>query len=389
MHLLGKNITLYRYKAEAALKNEMLQDLDEPEICSIYIPDSMVPFIHNNPEEKIDFIEDDNRSAILPDPFVSIGGIRYFLSVKGIGSTTDPFSMRSLDRFHVSSLVNLLEIKEKLMDHESKSNRFITGELWLRGSPYGGQGLEHATIAMKASSYANETSINGFRIAPLVRVNFIPEELERAVKEIYWYRKFRGRIVQEIRLVPSNVRIYFHSNNTVGSNAKQVFDLFGLDTEEKTFMFEVNFVRSAIAMLTLFPRTMSRTPDGFYSGLDFYDVWLDKDAVIAPDGTIFFVDLEGIEAIQIRKEKVRDKIEEQIFRSLYEFMFAYEQIDHERRNRFNGSWDRKVQFEILLKEAMKLDPFINIIVDGATLKMLVKNALGDEELNMEFPILDR
>ncbi len=389
MHLLGKNITLYRYKAEAALKNEMLQDLDEPEICSIYIPDSMVPFIHNNPEEKIDFIEDDNRSAILPDPFVSIGGIRYFLSVKGIGSTTDPFSMRSLDRFHVSSLVNLLEIKEKLMDHESKSNRFITGELWLRGSPYGGQGLEHATIAMKASSYANETSINGFRIAPLVRVNFIPEELERAVKEIYWYRKFRGRIVQEIRLVPSNVRIYFHSNNTVGSNAKQVFDLFGLDTEEKTFMFEVNFVRSAIAMLTLFPRTMSRTPDGFYSGLDFYDVWLDKDAVIAPDGTIFFVDLEGIEAIQIRKEKVRDKIEEQIFRSLYEFMFAYEQIDHERRNRFNGSGDRKVQFEILLKEAMKLDPFINIIVDGATLKMLVKNAIGDEELNMEFPILDR
>jgi hypothetical protein len=389
MHLLGKNITLYRYKAEAALKNEMLQDLDEPEICSIYIPDSMVPFIHNNPEEKIDFIEDDNRSAILPDPFVSIGGIRYYLSVKGIGSTTDPFSMRSLDRFHVSSLVNILEIKEKLMDHESKSNRFITGEVWLRGSPYGGQGLEHATIAMKASSYANETSINGFRIAPLVRVNFIPEELESAVKEIYWYRKFRGRIVQEIRLVPSNVRIYFHSYNTIGSNAKQVFDMFGLDTEEKTFMFEVNFVRSAIAMLTLFPRTMSKTPDGFYSGLDFYDVWLDKDAVIAPDGTIFFVDLEGIEAIQIKKEKVKDKIEEQIFRSLYEFMFAYEQIDHERRDRFNGSVDRKVQFEILLEEAVKLDPFINIIVDGATLKMLVKNALGDEELNMEFPILER
>ncbi len=389
MHLLGKNITLYRYKAEAALKNEMLQDLDEPEICSIYIPDSMVPFIHNNPEEKIDFIEDDNRSAILPDPFVSIGGIRYYLSVKGIGSTTDPFSMRSLDRFHVSSLVNILEIKEKLMDHESKSNRFITGEVWLRGSPYGGQGLEHATIAMKASSYANETSINGFRIAPLVRVNFIPEELESAVKEIYWYRKFRGRIVQEIRLVPSNVRIYFHSYNTIGSNAKQVFDMFGLDTEEKTFMFEVNFVRSAIAMLTLFPRTMSKTPDGFYSGLDFYDVWLDKDAVIAPDGTIFFVDLEGIEAIQIKKEKVKDKIEEQIFRSLYEFMFAYEQIDHERRDRFNGSVDRKVQFEILLKEAVKLDPFINIIEDGATLKMLVKNALGDEELNMEFPILER
>jgi hypothetical protein len=145
----------------------------------------MIQFIPGRYEEKIEFIEDDNRSAILPDPYASIGKMNYFLSVKGIGSTTDPFSMRSLDRFHVSSLVNSLELKEKLAEGESNSSRFITCELWLRGSPYGGQGLEHATIAMKAFSYANQTSINGFRIAPLIRVNFIPEELEKAVKEIY------------------------------------------------------------------------------------------------------------------------------------------------------------------------------------------------------------
>ena len=389
MHLLGKNITLYRYNAETALKNEAFKSIEAPQLNSIYIPDSMVPLIHDDPAEKMEFIEDDNRTAILPDPFVSIGGIDYYLSVKGIGSTTDPFSMRSLDRFHVMSLVNNLDLKKKLQDHQTNSSRFITGELWLRGSPYGGQGLEHATIAMKASNYANETSINGFRIAPLLRVNVIPEDLERSVKSIYWYRKFHGKIVQEIRLVPSNIRIYFHSSNTIGSNARQVFDLFGLDTNEKTFRFEINFVRSAIAMLTLFPRTLSKTEEGLYSGLDFYDVWLDKDAVIAPDGSIFFVDLEGIEAIQIRREKVRDKIEEQVFRSLYEFMFAYEQIDLERRTRFNGTEERKVQFEILLREAVNMDPYIKIIEDGSSLKLLIKNNLNDEELNMQFPILDR
>lgn len=389
MHLLGKNITLYRYNAETALKNESFQDIVNPELNSIYIPDSMKAFISGEYVETMEFIEDDNRSAILPDPFVSIGGTDFFLSVKGIGSTTDPFSMRSLDRFHVQSLVKSLELKKKLEEHETYSNRFITGELWLRGSPYGGQGLEHASIAMKAAGYANETSINGFRIAPILRVNLIPEELEKSVKNIFWYRKFSGKIVQEIRLVPSNVRIYFHSYNTIGSNAKQVFDLFGIDTNEKTLRFETNFVRSALAMLTLFPRTLSRTQEGLYTGLDFYDVWLDKDAVIAPDGTIFFVDLEGIEAIQIRREKVRDKIEEQVFRSLYEFMFAYEQIDHERRARFNGSEDRKIQFEILLREAVKSDPFLDLIDDGPTLKLLIKNKLDDEELNMLFPILDR
>ena len=389
MHLLGKNITLYRYNAETALKNEAFKSIEAPQLNSIYIPDSMVPLIHDDPTEKMEFIEDDNRTAILPDPFVSIGGIDYYLSVKGIGSTTDPFSMRSLDRFHVMSLVNNLDLKKKLQDHQTNSSRFITGELWLRGSPYGGQGLEHATIAMKASNYANETSINGFRIAPLLRVNVIPEDLERSVKSIYWYRKFHGKIVQEIRLVPSNIRIYFHSSNTIGSNARQVFDLFGLDTNEKTFRFEINFVRSAIAMLTLFPRTLSKTEEGLYSGLDFFDVWLDKDAVIAPDGSIFFVDLEGIEAIQIRREKVRDKIEEQVFRSLYEFMFAYEQIDLERRTRFNGTEERKVQFEILLREAVNMDPYIKIIEDGSSLKLLIKNNLNDEELNMQFPILDR
>ncbi len=388
-NLPGKHITMYRYSATPALQNENLKDLITPEIESIYLPDSLIPLVNNKPEDRFDFIEDDNRGAIFPEPFARIDEHEFFLSVKGIGSTTDPFSMKPLTRVHAGSLIGERKTRMKLLSSSSESNRFITGELWLRGSPYGGQGLEHASIAMNATQFAKGTSINGFRIAPILSVNFVPEELEKAVKSIFWYRKYYGRIVQEIRLVPSNIRIYFHSQNTIGGNANQVFNLFSINSPEKAFQFEIHFIRSAIAMLTLFPRTLTRCDNDFYEGLDFYDVWLDKDAVIAPDGTIFFVDLEGIEAIQVRREKVKLKIEEQIFRSLYEFMFAYEQIDQERRKRFGGEENPRIQFEILLREAVKADPFIVLEDDGNALNMLVKNTLNDEDLNMLFSMLDR
>ena len=58
---------------------------------------------------------------------------------------------------------------------------------------------------------ADLTSIHGFRIAAIVKIAFLPNDIENEIKKIYWYRKFRGRMVQETRLVPSNVRIYFHS----------------------------------------------------------------------------------------------------------------------------------------------------------------------------------
>jgi hypothetical protein len=57
------------------------------------------------------------------------------------------------------------------------------------------------------------------------------------IKEIYWYRKFAGRIVQETRLVPSNVRVYFHSGRTIGGNIGEIFRLFKIDENEKALEF--------------------------------------------------------------------------------------------------------------------------------------------------------
>src|SRR5205814_2695005 len=116
-----------------------------------------------------------------------------------------------------------------------------------------------------------------------------------------------------------------HSGSTIGGNIRSVFELFGIDENDKALGFLDNFVKSGIAFLTLFARSLRSNGDGTFSGLDLYDVWLDKDAVLAPDGTVYFVHLEGLEWITIGREKVREKIDDQIYRSLYEFIYAYEQ----------------------------------------------------------------
>jgi len=208
------------------------------------------------------------------------------------------------------------------------------------------------------------------------------------VKKIFWYRQFAGRMVQETRLVPSNVRIYFHSGTTVGGSVSPIFDMFGIDTNDKAMRFLVNFVKSGIAFLTLFTRSIVDNDDGSFSGLDFYDVWLDKDAVLAPDGTIFFVDLEGLEWITIGKEKVREKIDDQIYRSLYEFVYAYEQIERERAARFGTVTDRKIQFEHMLREALRSDEIVSLERAGSSLHLVIGNIIGEQSITASFPIID-
>ncbi len=389
MKLKGSPVDLNSYKVSETITNRHFQEFKMDEFEKIHLPESMKPFTDLNPVATKEFVLDDNRGAVSSLPFLEMDGTDFYLSVKGIGSTTNPFSRQLLGKEEICSLLKDSRLKEKIVNAAETAPRYLTGELWLRGSPYGGQGLEHATTSMRVSEMADLTSIHGFRIAPLVKIVFLPEDLENEVKKIYWYRKFRGRMVQETRLVPSNVRIYFHSGSTIGGNIKSIFDLFEIDKNDKALEFLENFVKSGIAFLTLFTRTLKSNMDGTFSGLDFYDVWLDKDAVLAPDGTIYFVDLEGLEWITVEEKKISEKIDDQIFRSLYEFMYAYEQIERERSARFGNSADRKIQFEYLLKEALKDDEVVDLASEGQSLKLIVGNILAEQHLTKEFPILDR
>jgi len=384
----GVPLNLNMYDTAEVLTNKHFREFKMPEFERNYLPDSMKPFTDSSPLGTREFIVDDNRGAVSPSPSLKLDGTDFYLSVKGIGSTTHPFSHQLLGKAEICNLLKDSTLKERIANSKETSPRYITGELWLRGSPYGGQGMQHATTSMRVSEMADLTSIHGFRIAPLVKIVSLPESLENQIKKIYWYRRFSGRLVQETRLVPSNVRIYFHSGSTVGGNIASVFDLFGVDSNDKASAFLKNFVESGIAFLTLFTRSIKSNQDGTFSGLDFYDVWLDKDAVIAPDGTVYFVDLEGLEWITVRKEKFREKIEDQIYRSLYEFIYAYEQIERERATRFGDMTERKAQFEYILREALKDDEVVNLAREGESLELVVGNILGDDSITANFPIID-
>ena len=388
MKLKGLPLNLNIYETSEVLTNKHFQEFKMPEFERIYLPESMRPFTDLSPLSTKEFVIDDNRGAVSTLPSLKMDGIDFYLSVKGIGSTTNPFSHQLLGKAEICNLLKDPRLKDRIVNSEGRAPRYITGELWLRGSPYGGQGLQHAATSMRVSEMAELTSIHGFRVAPLVKIVFLPESLENEIKKIYWYRRFGGRMVQETRLVPSNVRIYFHSGSTVGGNISSIFDLFGIDENDKALEFLKNFVRSGIAFLTLFARSIKNNEDGTFSGLDFYDVWLDKDAVLAPDGTIYFVDLEGLEWITVREKNIQEKIDDQIYRSLYEFMYAYEQIERERSVRFGGMTDRKVQFEYLLREALKDDEVIDLAREGQSLELIVGNNLGEQRLIKKFPIID-
>jgi hypothetical protein len=384
----GLPLSLNSYEAPEILTNKHFQEFKTPEFERIYLPESMGPFTSLNPLEMKEFLVDDNRGAVSNSPVLTMDGTDFYLSVKGIGSTANPFSHQLFGKTEICNMLKDSRLKDRIVSSEGNVPRYITGELWLRGSPYGGQGLQHATTAMKVSEMADLTSIHGFRIAPLAKIVFLPESLENEIKKLYWYRRFRGRIVQETRLVPSNVRIYFHSGSTIGGNIDAIFDLFGIDTDDKALRVLENFVKSGIAYLTLFVRSITNNQDGSYSGLDFYDVWLDKDAVLAPDGTIYFVDLEGLEWVTVRKDRLQEKVTDQIYRSLYEFLYAYEQIERERSKRFGNMTDRKVQFEYLLREALKGDEIVGVAREGESLELVIGNVLGERGITERFPIID-
>ena len=401
IELRGMPIELNVYEGAGTTTNKYFRSFKMPEFEKVYLPESVRPFTEADPIGTREFLIDDNRSAVSREPYLTIDGTDFYFSVKGIGSTTSPFSRQLFKKEEICSLLTknggvkdrVMNLKEK----EMKFPRYLTGELWSRVCPYGSQGLEFASIAMKAAemSDAGTTSIHGFRIAPLVKIVRLPKALQEEVTQVYWYRRFKQEMVQEARLIPSNVRIYFHSDWTIGDDTGELFDFFHIDNNNRAMDFLRNFVGSGIAILTLFVRSMRRNDTGTYTGLDFYDVWLDKDAVLAPDGTIFWADLEGLQDITIGGRdradlefNIEESMEHQIYRSLYEFMYAYEQIERERIKRFGHATDRKIQFEYLLRDALRDDEVVDLHRSPDSLELVIGNVLGEEKLTRRFTILD-
>ena len=78
-----------------------------------------------------------------------------------------------------------------------------------------------------------------------------------------------------------------------------------------------------------------------------------------------------------------------MYRSLYEFLFAYEQIDQERERRFGGRSSRKERFLALVGRALSDDRYVRLNTTPRDAELEIRNALADERLYTRFPLVDR
>jgi hypothetical protein len=289
-----------------------------------------------------------NRSLVLPDVNVEIGGRGYALSVKGAGAQVPLYG-------------DLLEGDARAMSAES----------WLGEAPFGGQGEESAARALSITELANGASIHGFFVCPVIAI----AELELGPQP-HWYRRWRGKTVQEHRLVPSDVRLYHASSRSLARMPDDALELFELHDAPAFDAFVDRLLASGIAALTLFARTMREGPNGI-EGLDLDDSWLDKDSVVARDGALHFVDLEGLD--WRATPNVEAAIARQIDRNAYELLYAVDGLLRAAERRADRERTRAERRESVVQRielALARDPFVSASRTSEGLDLIVRPALG-------------
>lgn len=317
-------------------------------------------------------VADGNRSAILLEPRVEHAGRTWLVSVKGVGAMMPLFG-------------------------DEAGPRRIHGESWMGEAPFGGQGEDGARTAVEVTSLALAGELRGAAICPLTSVVAIPERaIDRAS---FWYRRHRGAVLSEHRLVPSDVRVFHGSSRTLGRDPRGVLEAFGVLDVAALDAFVERYLASGIALLTLAARSaaardgetgsaiardtsgalaagpLGARPTSTVVGLDFDDAWLDKDAVVAPDGTLCFADLETLDWRPLTAARMR----RQLGRNHYE-LFATLDLLLDVRDGWTGvETDRHLRRESVIARtelALAGDPVVRASVTESGLDLVLSPEHG-------------
>jgi hypothetical protein len=302
-----------------------------------------------------------NRSVVVPSIEVALGDRRFHLSVKGVGARAPMFGDRP---FRETPRVS--------------HTRRITRESWMGEAPYGGQSEAGALAALELTRLAAGFTLEGFHLCPTLEVVEVPERL---IDPEIAYRRYRGSVVQELRLVPSDVRLYAASDRTLGNEVEAVLAAFGVASTGDLEAFAERFAKTSLAAITLFARTLREGPSGLV-GLDFDDVWLDKDAVIAPDGALFFVDLEALEWMPAWPS-VEARVRRQIGRNAYEVLYALDLLLEVRErwmNRRPSRAMRRAAAIAIVEAALDHDPHVGAEVRGTALDLVVRAGASEHRV---------
>lgn len=373
--------------------NPRLREVWEGAAFGPLVPDLQWRLAGRPPGAAVRGVRDDNRSAIFPEQRVVVRDREYVVSVKGCGTATDAFVHAPISADRLRSICHDAGLSEALAHEDGIPDGFITGERWYGNAPYGGQAPDSAAIGLLTSLRADVDDIAGFRICPVLAILPLPDAVARIASAFYWYRQYEGTFWQEIRLVPSNLRLYFHSPITFGVDTAHAFTLLQLESYEACETFLGNLARSALSALTLYARTLRHdSARDRYVGLEYHDVWLDKDAVIAADGTMFFADVEGIEDAPAQDAgAVRERTADQFHRNVYEATYALEAMAQETQRRWGTRRDegeRRAWLLDIMERACLGDPYARLERRGDSLRLVTEPAVDADVCSIDVPFAD-
>jgi hypothetical protein len=363
------NITLYQVEGKGREINSQFETLNDWIQSYLGPATAELNDIKRYPHQAI---MDENRNAILPEKMHQINGIPFYLAVKGCGAYEDMFTGSILTPKAIKGTCHDKRLLKRI-DTLSTGKGFIMAESWMGESPYGAQGITNAYDELAFSRVAKLNSINGAFICPVIGVVQLATFIENIARNFYWFRTYKQDFYQVIRLMPSNVRLYFESSNVI-SDPKGAFHLFGLNNKNAIETFELNFIRSGIALLSLFARS-AQIEGSNVKGIMYQDVWLDKDCVVAPNGLIHFADLEGLIWKQIPITDFESFQTREWQKLVFEFLSALVKIDSHRHQYNQEIMDWQTQREelaLLVELALNKDLISYSELSGKDLMIVIE-----------------
>ena len=234
-----------------------------------------------------------------------------------------------------------------------------------------------------------EGGFHGANNCPVIEINEIPNDNISKNSIAFWFKKSTNQFYQEKRLVPSNIRLFHQSDLTFGQSPDLVLSKFSINDHIDLENFIQNYIISGLALLTLLPRTMIKNPStGYFKGLDYTDVWLDKDSVLAPDGTLFFIDLEGLDWIPITNfEILKRNVLRQVNRNYYEFMYSLDLLLKERDKKLGKISDQFSKREFianLIEMAVIGDKYLQTELSSTALDLIIDPKNNYEKISFRF-----
>jgi len=114
LKLKGLPINLNMYGAAEIMTNEHFQGFNMPDFEKIYLSESMAPFTDGSSLGMKALLVDEHRGANSDTPVLTLDGTEFYLSVKGIGSTTNPFSHQRFGPCDMFALCKYSVLKERM-----------------------------------------------------------------------------------------------------------------------------------------------------------------------------------------------------------------------------------------------------------------------------------